>query len=155
MSVEGNLVSKEGVRQVVRVILITCDGYMVIGKRALGEREGGKWCLVGGMAEGDELSRECLREIEEEIGVSTGGLTDEKVPTYAFSVDRMNSGQVWRNNYFILEIDDPAVPTILEKFNREEFSEIAVVNSVDDIKGLRFAFGDGKIVRDFFRHVGN
>lgn len=141
-------------QQVVRALLITADGYLCIGKRAKGENDAGKWCLVGGMAEGATLNKELLRELSEEIGVPTDELLAAGEPLFAFSVDRKKGGAVWRNNYFIMELDDLLVPQIEKSFNRREFSKIAFVLE-DDIKGLKFAFGNGKAVRNFFKYVGN
>lgn len=146
--------SEENNLQVVRAILITTDGSIIIGKRARGEYEANKWCLVGGKAEGENLSDELFREIEEEAGIKMESLTDETEPVFVLSRNAKKLGRIWRNNYFILEVDDCAVPNILERFNKREFSEIRTV-SAKDLKGLHFAFGDGRVVRDFFRFVGN
>jgi len=154
MSPEAKTKESENVRQVVRAILLTCDGRVCIGKRAPGEYEAGKWCLVGGKAEGKVLSKEALREISEETGVAGDELTDEVEPRFVFFVDRIKDGVVWRNNYYIFEADDLCIPLILESFSRREFSELAFVLE-EDLRGLRFAFGDRKVVRDFFKYVGN
>lgn len=154
MSLEDELERSEGIQQVVRAILITCDGLVGVGRRAPGENEAGKWCLIGGKAEGDVLSKELLREVIEETGTQIEDLTDETEPALAFYIDRIKDGVVWRNNYFILEVDDLQVPSILANFNRREFSAVAFV-SEEDLKGLRFAFGNRKVVKDFFKYVGN
>lgn len=154
MSPENEIKELGDVQQVVRAILITCDGLVGVGRRAPGESEAGKWCLVGGMAKGRLLSKELLREVEEETGTQIENLTDETEPALTFYIDRIKDGVVWRNNYFILEIDDLQVPSILANFNRREFSEVAFVSG-EDLKGLRFAFGNRKVIRDFFRYVGN
>jgi len=154
MSLEGERKRPGNIQQVVRAILTTCDGFVGVGKRASGENEAGKWCLIGGKADGDVLSKELLREVAEETGTQIEVLSDETKTKLAFYIDRIKDGVVWRNNYFILEIDDLQVPSIMANFNRGEFSEVAFV-SEEDLKGLRFAFGNGRVVRDFFKYVGN
>jgi 8-oxo-dGTP pyrophosphatase MutT (NUDIX family) len=143
---------KNEIHQVVRGILVTIDGFVGIGRRTAGTYEGGKWCLVGGKAEKSDLNSEVLREIQEETGMPNETLTDDR-PVFIGSPDRIRKGVTYRNNYFILEIDDEWVPEILKRFERREFDQIAFVTQ-EDLKGLRFAFGDGKIVRSFFKMVG-
>lgn len=142
------------IQEVARAILITSDGYMCIGKRSPGTFMAGYWCLIGGKAEGN-LESELLREISEETGLPENILLEMGDPTFVRSTVRHSkrNGRIYRNNYFILEIDDSLTDTILESFNRAEFSQLAFI-SPEDIAGLRFAFGDGKIVREFFKYSG-
>jgi 8-oxo-dGTP pyrophosphatase MutT (NUDIX family) len=138
--------------QVVRTVLVSIDGFLCVGRRVRGDTKAGLWCLVGGVAEGSRLTREAIRETEEELGMRIKELSDDK-PKFAFSKDIVNRGKIWRNNYYIMEFDDNAFPDILARFNREEFSEMALILE-DDVRGMRFAFGNGTAVRDFFKFVG-
>lgn len=147
-------IKSEGIMEVCRTILVTTDGFVCIGKRPRGGFMGGYWCLVGGKAEGRELGAEADRETGEELGLPLSKISDEAHPVFAFSQDRQLGGTTYRNNYFIREIDDAAIPDILENFNCREFSEIAFVGP-EDVRGIRFAFGNGKALRYFFKYVGN
>lgn len=144
----------ENVQQVVRAILVTVDGFVCIGNRSPGSTEGGKWCLVGGKAEGSDLNAELFREIVEETGTPIEDLTDVTEAMFSHSEDRERGGVVWRNNYFILEIDDIQVPAVLINFNQEEFSEVAFITA-DDLEGLEFAEWDKDVIMDFLENVGN
>lgn len=143
----------EKINQVVRAVLVTSDGRVGIGRRAPGYEQG-KWCLIGGMAETGSLNEELFREIAEETGMPVHKMTDEQTATFVTTIVRHKHGKTWLNSYFVLEIDDLAIPEILRNFNRQEFSEIRFVFP-GEVRGMRFAFGDGKIVRSFFRQVVN
>lgn len=143
------------VRQVVRVVLVTTDGFLIVGRRLDTENYGaGEWCLVGGKAESDNFDHEIIREVEEETGVGWEDLTDETLPTHAFSIDNDSDGETWRNHYFIVEVDDPIVPDIEKNYNRKEFSEVKLIGP-EEARELNFAFSDGVAVREFFEFVGN
>ncbi len=153
LEAKGSGDENEKVKQVVRAVLVTTDGEVCIGRGGPGY-EVGKWCLVGGGAESSALGAEVYREIVEETGVSIQDLTDEELPILIATIVRYKHGAAWHNNYFVIEMNDAAIPMVLARFNREEFSEVRFVTA-EGVKGLRFAFGDGEIVRSFFKEVGN
>jgi len=145
---------------VVRAIMVSCDGGILIGKRANKESlEVDSWCLVGGIAELSNdiqgLTEELKREITEETGVPYKDLTDEDVPILTHHVPRKYQGITFINHYFIVEFDDLMIEEIRQHFNRDEFSEIRVIWSLDHIKDLQFAFGNDIAILDFMENVGN
>jgi 8-oxo-dGTP pyrophosphatase MutT (NUDIX family) len=150
----ANVPEKKVEIEIARVVLITFDGLLCIGKRKKGTTMGGYWCLVGGKAESSNLPYEVIRETSEELGVEAEELLETDEPRYLFTNVIHKNGRIWKNNYFMLEFDDYLIPEVLENFNRDEFSEIDFVDE-ESVKGRRFAFGDGDVVRFFFKFVGN
>jgi 8-oxo-dGTP pyrophosphatase MutT (NUDIX family) len=152
-------VCREPVRNVVRSVIVVegvYTGAIIIGKRASGEREGGKWCLPGGgvCGEDESLVAACEREIEEELGVCWKEVSIDDLSVFC-ETTRYKGRTTWVTHYFIAEVDILKLPDMLERFSKSEFLEIQAVESLEEIRGLRFAFGDGRVVRDFFKYVGN
>ena len=75
----GNIASP-GIRHVTTGVIVINEGKILLAKRAAGLLEGGKWGLVGGYLDRDEIISEgARREVLEESGWEVGELTLLKI----------------------------------------------------------------------------
>lgn len=123
---------------VTRAIIIV-DGKVLLGKRGRGVVKG-KFALIGGKPEGNELPAQTIvREVEEETGLKF------KNPTLFFeeSNDKNVPGQIWHTYYFLGETEGDLQLKI------DEIPEVIYVGK-EDLKNIDIAFNHSEVLQKYF-----
>ena len=105
---------------VVAAVIRTFDNRYLIGKRAVGMWQSGKWCFVGGKVKpGEQLQDAVFREVAEEIRVPVAvfELIHEQLVLYEHGLFRLH--------FFDCVIDSRYEP----KPNVAEISEVKIVQA--------------------------
>jgi 8-oxo-dGTP diphosphatase len=136
------------IKNPVNLIIINQNNEILLAKRILSDKEGGKWSIPGGNSELDETFEQSLnREIKEELSCEIKNFKYFK--SYTTKENNNNDIIIIRSIYFYGEISGEIVLN-------NELSEYQWFN-IDNlkIKEMDLAFNQNKVFEEFINFWSN
>lgn len=124
----------------VTAAVIEKDGKILIAKRRIGDRHGGRWEFPGGKIDAGETPEECLkRELKEELGIEA-------------EIGELICSSTFKYMFVPLELLVYKVRHISGKFRALDHDELKWVEP-SELAKYDFVKADVKVVRKLMRDV--